>query len=928
MASGYSQPHDFGQYVSQLPLDTIEKGLAYKQGKYDRNRAKLQSFFNNFSSLDIIKDADREYFMKNLEFLRNEVEKFGMQDLSQNGVTEQIAQYVGHAGDEKVAKAVAGTRAYRKINSEADWYKQKKPELYSDMNLAFSLKGLNKWINDGKVGSDWTSSEYGETISNYVPFTDVIKKANEIVKEIEPEAFAYLTPRTDANGSYIFSFRKQNGEEVTSERIKTALESQLFSDPNVVRQIQVNGWGQFQGISDDRFSGMIRDNYQAEVDRIDGNIAELEKAKLTAPDSKKAQYQESIDYWKAQKKPYDDDLSLDPATWDQNIRKNRSTYESMLYKTELVDGIVASRAYKSIKDDTIVTDQGALSIWKEEQVNRRHQETLAQKERELSQKGTDQLLALAEYIDDGDTFQAQVLAERLAPGNGQALINEVVSGNVQFDREEANLPDLGVEDIANKLEERLAVAEDTYRSSMKELLTEMYTPDKLKSLGITDDNGEFVDTFPAIFHREVELQLKNGSYKNNSDVTGNQTAISNMYANLENVSDAFFTSQNLKEKYDEEEDKLIGESFTNFRKNNDIANKIANLTEGKSIDIPESYNFVELDRKDINLGFTVQRSSGLDQDLVVKYENGKYVIGYDITQTSGAGNFVQQNTGFQQRAVVNTPDEVVDELRKLYNPEEVRTEFTNQFVKNIFGGQLTNLGLDVSPDNSSKLIFSDVVSQLGNKLPEELQGYNSTSAIDQAVKDDEFGRYNFALNPLTNQIVLNQVEGDKSTPLATFSTEELANGTISKAFFDEGVATAQTKSENEILERSIFETIPKGSSDYKVVSYLDEMNDEDENTGEVTRTLMPIKAIKYMNIDGGIVRPILQVVVTDPNGVEIETKEINLENYVPSTSDKGSLLNAKEILSKIPDGVVEYNDGSVRYRSAVVENAIRDAFEK
>jgi len=118
MATFNSQPYQYGEFISQYPVDLIGKSLLYKQEKYDVNRQKLQDFYNRMNMTDFYKKEDREYFQQRLSVLSEEVNKAGAGDLSIAANLDGITGHLSQATDERVIKGYLGPQKIRQYQQE------------------------------------------------------------------------------------------------------------------------------------------------------------------------------------------------------------------------------------------------------------------------------------------------------------------------------------------------------------------------------------------------------------------------------------------------------------------------------------------------------------------------------------------------------------------------------------------------------------------------------------------------------------------------------------------------------------------------------------------------------------------------------------------------------------------------------------------
>lgn len=340
MASAYSTPQVYSEYVPQLPMETIMKGLQYKQQKYDANRERVQNFLNVFSSIELAKGEDQEHFYNNLQQLKGNIDKMGMGDLSIDGSVEKIAQYIGYAADDDVIRGIAGTKVKNKIEEEAEWTRKNDPDKYDDRNFAFSMKGINAWMQDGTVGSDYR--QFTKGITNYIPYTDMTAEAIKVLDKIDPTIS--IIPKPYGDGYYYYD---ETHEQITSTRIINTLDAALFSNPKISQQMGINSWATYEQASDEELAPLYRDRVVQETSSLTEEINALTTEMQTKPVAPKEEYEAKI---KSYQKRIDKNNSIlsTPEKYAEYVTNNKSDIALKLYKDEFTNGMVSMYAQNNV----------------------------------------------------------------------------------------------------------------------------------------------------------------------------------------------------------------------------------------------------------------------------------------------------------------------------------------------------------------------------------------------------------------------------------------------------------------------------------------------------------------------------------------------------------------------------------------------------
>ena len=177
MASAYSILRNYGDYIQPFDFNLIQKGLEYKQTKFDANSALIQEQINQFANIELAKNEDKAYLNERLNTLVDQVNEYGSIDLSSNGITRNIQNHLKQVLDTNVMNAYTGTQNLKKYQEEVAYYKKEKPDLYSQVNEMYGMQGAIAWLNDGQAGTKYSGA-------SYTPYVDVTGKMDKIIVEM------------------------------------------------------------------------------------------------------------------------------------------------------------------------------------------------------------------------------------------------------------------------------------------------------------------------------------------------------------------------------------------------------------------------------------------------------------------------------------------------------------------------------------------------------------------------------------------------------------------------------------------------------------------------------------------------------------------------------------------------------------------------
>ena len=477
MASAYSQPIQYLPYQPQFNKELLNEVLSTKQQTYDFNRERIQQTLNRVVGLDVMKEEDQDYLYSRIQAIADEVNRYGMGDLSDNSRANYLNSYISQVADDKVHNAYSGTLAVRNIYAEAEAAKE--DGTYSEQNLAYSLQAAQSWLSDGQVGSEYKGN------SNYTPYVDTHTYFMDVIKELEPEAYSVLgkygTTTTDLNKDGVVdiydsvTLLSTSGETLSATRIKNALDLAASADPNVAKQLEVNAWSQFRGVSDEllyqEYGSVIKGvygEYEQEAQALRTEIAN------TTDEQKLAALQTQLD---------------NVETFTKQIKNtsnpSRAQIEQMLYKESLLQDYANTFAYNSVTDQSLQTNDALLKQMEMESDN------LA--------LGYDVMNKIDVLRQDGKTELARNMYDRYAtivqPITGTTDFNVWEASNVEGQGSIAPIITEGTKNVT-KLEtfKNSAVASITSATDdIKVALQLTYDNRTLQKMGYLNQNNQWVE---------------------------------------------------------------------------------------------------------------------------------------------------------------------------------------------------------------------------------------------------------------------------------------------------------------------------------------------------------------------------------------------------------------------------------------------------
>ena len=285
MANAYSQVHNYGDPVANPNTDLIGEALLYKQKKYDHNKQRLQSLYDEVSSLTVAKDVDREYAEERLNQVKDIADKYVRTgDLSHDGVVQSIMSNIDQFVDDRIVNAAVSTRRIKAEDAVWREMEKKHPDKYHARNEAWA-KSAEKSDRERYLSSDEVGDVY-KGGANFIEYVDVDKNLSKEMKEIAKLVGAKYV-EVEGGNSYFRAINEY--EEVDRRKLKEAINSRLGDKER--QQLKINAWANYGNISEEGLKKHY-ESYQSAV--ISGRNERVEKLKRLIDDGDLDKEQETL----------------------------------------------------------------------------------------------------------------------------------------------------------------------------------------------------------------------------------------------------------------------------------------------------------------------------------------------------------------------------------------------------------------------------------------------------------------------------------------------------------------------------------------------------------------------------------------------------------------------------------------------------------
>jgi len=372
-------PSTFNPYIEQRPVEAMAKVGMYKQQRFDEGVKKIQESIDNVAGLDVVRDIDKQYLQSKLNQLGSQLTNVAGGDFSNfslvnsvNGMTNQIAK------DPNVINAVSSATRYRKDLETIQGLKEKGE--WAESNQLEYNKEVTNWYDSNDLNSSYSA--------NVSPYVNVQEESQKIIKALAKDEYNIEVMQDPTTGKYYDIMTNQEVEELTPEKIQTALKTGL--SPQAWRQLSLDGKLKYNNVGDQSFVNQLNDGYEGRFTFLSEKRSDLVNAELGAKSPKdKLRLQQEI------------------AKLDKMIEANQAEYDSIsagfgsgdvesakaqLYTMDWMNNTsqaFSSRSVKSTSKESpyfsvqMKKNQFALAQAKYEEQKRQNRKVNADKKKEL-----------------------------------------------------------------------------------------------------------------------------------------------------------------------------------------------------------------------------------------------------------------------------------------------------------------------------------------------------------------------------------------------------------------------------------------------------------------------------------------------------------------------------------------------------------------
>jgi len=236
MASAYSTPKQFDNYVKPVNLELVNFVLGSKEQKFNYNIAKVEQTLQDFGQLGLVRDQDKEYLADRVNGMLTQMGDITNADWSDSNIERQISSGIRGSIDEKVRNDIKMSNTFTSFQREVSNIREDDKESYSDANVNYALQ------TSGAI--DWYNGE-SENFNNlkYTPFVDVSAKQREILDNTINMKHGITREVVDPTDGTRYIETENYG--LTPTEIRNKVTQNLT--PQEVKQLEINAWSKYGG---------------------------------------------------------------------------------------------------------------------------------------------------------------------------------------------------------------------------------------------------------------------------------------------------------------------------------------------------------------------------------------------------------------------------------------------------------------------------------------------------------------------------------------------------------------------------------------------------------------------------------------------------------------------------------------------------------
>jgi hypothetical protein len=272
-----------------------------KQKRYDEGVQKIQQSIYNVAGLQVLRPQDKDYLQSQLNDLGSNLKTVAAGDFSNYQLVNSVSGMATQIGKDPYIQAAVKSAAH----DQNEMSRIQKDEDDGKLNPANSVKYLKQRDAYMKAGLKDANGKPITLNASYIPAFDYFKFAKETFDAVKPDGLTWdQVYETDGNGNpkidratgkpiYSPVMIRMEKEGIFPEKVKQTLD-QIFADPRVGRQLQIEGEYAYGGLDSKGLIEKTNSQMNSVVESLNNQLAELQIKKNAGQDVQ-AQIDNTID---------------------------------------------------------------------------------------------------------------------------------------------------------------------------------------------------------------------------------------------------------------------------------------------------------------------------------------------------------------------------------------------------------------------------------------------------------------------------------------------------------------------------------------------------------------------------------------------------------------------------------------------------------
>ncbi len=232
MSNYLSQPIKYAAPPTDANFELLSKVALMQQQKYDVNHQQIQATLDQFGAMKTLRPEDDAYIAAKLNDITTQANAMGGNLANQSVSDSLMSKVKAAAQDPFILNAFEQTAKMSSYQKELAVIKEKKPELYNDVNNSYAL--------DQAGYADYMAGKTDKmgTLS-YTAYTDYKKEFKDFSENLDKYSNVVKTTRPGGDG-YTYT---QDGKYLSQEKIESMVGSLLSEGAK--KQMQIDGWSHY-----------------------------------------------------------------------------------------------------------------------------------------------------------------------------------------------------------------------------------------------------------------------------------------------------------------------------------------------------------------------------------------------------------------------------------------------------------------------------------------------------------------------------------------------------------------------------------------------------------------------------------------------------------------------------------------------------------